>query len=52
MNINDSLVLEMINKFISADRLNKKQILQMVELVSISHDINDLKDNIKWENLK
>jgi hypothetical protein len=52
MNINDKSVLEMLNKLIATDRLNKTQILQMVNLVTISNDINDLKDNLKWENPK
>jgi len=52
MNINDKSVLEMLNKLIVINRLNKSQILQMVHLVSISNDINDLKDNLKWENSK
>ena len=52
MNINDKYVLEMLNKFIAIDRLNKAQILQMVHLVSISNDINDLKENLKWESYK
>ena len=52
MNINDKSVLEMLNKLIVIDRLNNSQILQMVNLVSISNDINDLKDNLKWENSK
>ena len=52
MNINDKSVLEMINKLIAIDRLNKVQILQLVNLVSISNDINDLKDNLKWESSK
>ena len=52
MNINDKSVLEMLNKFIAINRLNKNQILQMVDLVSISSDFNDLKDNLKWENSK
>ena len=52
MNINDKSVLEMLNKLIVIHRLNKSQILQMVNLVSISNDINDLKDNLKWENSK
>ena len=52
MNINDKFVLEMLNKLIAINRLNKTQILQMVNLVSISNDINDLKDNLKWENSK
>ena len=50
MNINDESVLEMLNKLIVIDRLNKSQILQMVNLVSISYDIDDLKDNLKWES--
>ena len=49
MNINDKSVLEMLNRLIAIDRLNKAQILQMVNLVSLSNDINDLRDNLKWE---
>ena len=49
MNINDKSVLEMVNRLIVIDRLNKSQILQMVNLVSLSNDINDLRDNLKWE---
>ena len=52
MNINDKSVLEMLNKLIVIKRLNKSEILQMVNLVSISNNINDLKDNLKWENSK
>ena len=52
MNINDKSVLEMLNKLIVINRLNKTQILQMVNLVSISIDINDLKENLKWESSK
>jgi len=52
MNINDKSVLEMLNKLIAINRLNKTQILQMVKLVSISNDISDLKDNLKWESPK
>ena len=52
MNINDKSVLETLNKLIAIDRLNKSQILQMVHLVSLSNDINDLKDNLKWESSK
>ena len=40
----------MLNKLIAIDRLNKTQIIQMVSLVSISIDIKDLKDNLKWES--
>jgi len=52
MNINDKSVLEMLNKLIVINRLNKSQILQMFNLVSISNDINDLKVNLKWESSK
>ena len=52
MNINDKSVLEMLNKLIAINRLNKTQILQMVNLVSISNDFKDLKDNLKWESCK
>ena len=52
MNINDKSVLEMLNKLIAIDRLNKTQILQMVNLVYLSNDINDLKDNLRWESSK
>ena len=50
MNINDERVLEMLNKLIAIDRLKQSQILQMVNLVSLSKDINELKDNLKWES--
>ena len=52
MNINDKSVLEMLNKLIAINRLNKTQILQLVNLVSVSNDIYDLKDNFKWESSK
>ena len=52
MNINDKSVLEKLNKLIAINRLNNAQILQMVNLVSISIDINDLKENLKWESSK
>ncbi len=52
MNINDKSVLEMLNKLIAFNRLNKTQIIQMVNLVSISNDVNDLEDNLKWESSK
>ena len=52
MNINDKSVLEMLNKLIAINRLNKTQILQMVNLVSVSKDFNDLKENLKWERSK
>ena len=50
MNINDKYVLEILNKFIVIDRLNKSQVLNMVNLVSLSNNIDDLKDNLNWEN--
>ena len=43
MNVNDDSVLEMINNLIASDRLNKKQILQIVNLASISNNIKELK---------
>ena len=49
MNVNDIYVLDILNKFIVSERLNKSEILQMVSLVKISNDIRDLKDNLKWE---
>ena len=49
MNVNDVSVLEIINRLIATDRLNKKQILQLVNLASISNSINELEDNLKWE---
>ena len=52
MNVNDASVLEMINNLIASDRLNKKQILQLVNLASISNSINELEENMKWETLK
>ena len=52
MNINDRSVLEILNKLIIINSLNKSQILQMVNLVTISSDINDLNDNLKWESSK
>ncbi len=52
MNVNDSLVLEKINKLIATDRLNKNQILQLVNLASISKNINELEENMRWETFK
>ena len=52
MNVNDASVLEMINNLIASDRLNKKQILQIVNLASISNSIKELKDNMKWETFR
>ena len=52
MNINDASVLKVINNLIASDRLNKNQILQLVKLVSISKNIEELKDNMNWETIK
>ena len=52
MNVNDASVLEKINRLIAADRLDKNQILQLVNLASISNSINELEENIKWETFK
>ena len=52
MNINDASVLDMVNRIIAADRLNKIQILQLVNLASISNSINELEENIRWETCK
>ena len=51
MNVNDPKVLEMINYIIASDRLNKIQVLQVVNLASISNSIKELKENIEWETL-
>ena len=52
MNINDNNVLDMLNKLIVSKRLNKSEVLQMVTLVSVSIDIRDLKENLKWETTR
>ena len=52
MNVNDASVLEMINILIATDRLNKNQILQLVDLASISNSFKELEENLKWENCK
>ena len=52
MNVNDTEVLEMINNLIASDRLNKNQILHIVNIASISEDIKELKDNMKWETFE
>ena len=51
MNINDDSVLEMINNLIAADRLNKSQILHIVNLASISKSFRELKENMEWEKI-
>ena len=52
MNINDASVLDMVNRIIATDRLNKNQILQLVNLAAISNSINELEENMKWETCK
>ena len=52
MNVNDTYVLDMINTLIATKRLNRNQILQLVNLASISYSIDELEENIKWETLK
>ena len=51
MNIKDDSVLEMINNLIATDRLNKSQILQIVNLASISKSVRELKENMEWEKI-
>jgi len=52
MNLNDPSVLEIINRLIASDRLNKNQILQLVNLASVSNNLKELKENMKWESFK
>tara|TARA_Y100000739_G_scaffold210446_1_gene201013 strand:+ start:679 stop:846 length:168 start_codon:yes stop_codon:yes gene_type:complete len=52
MKVNDASVLEMINRLIATKRLDNNQILQLVNLVSISCNLNDLEENMKWETFK
>ena len=52
MNLNDKSVLDKLNNFIVSERLNKSEILQLVSLVSISYDVSDLKDNLRWETTR
>ena len=52
MKVNDDSVLEIINCLIASERLSKIQILQLVDLASISTNIKELKDNLKWESFK
>ena len=49
MNLSDPKVLEIVNNLIASDRLNKSQILQIVKLTSISNNLKELKENMKWE---
>ena len=49
MNLKDDHILDMLNKLIITDRLNKSQILNLINLVSISNDLSDLRENLNWE---
>ena len=49
MDVNNKNILNKLNKYIASERLNKSQILQMANLLKVSHDLNDLKENLKWE---
>ena len=49
MDVNDPLILETINRLIASDRLNKNQILHIVNLASISNSFKELKDYLEWE---
>ena len=51
MDINDNEVLNMLNRYIISERLNKSQILKMATLVAISNNISELKENLNWEEL-
>ena len=51
MNINDPTVLDTINNLIASDRLNKSQILHIVNLATISSSIKELEENMDWETL-
>ena len=51
MNIKDERVIQMLNQLIASNRFNKIQILDMVRLASVSKNFDELKDNIKWENI-
>ena len=52
MNLADPKVLEMINILIASDRLNKSQILHVVNLATISSNLKELKENMKWEYIE
>ena len=52
MNLSDPKVLDMVNGLISSDRLNRCQTLQIVNLLSISNNLKELRENMKWEYLK
>ena len=52
MNLNDEYVLEIINRLIASNRLNRNQILQLVNLASVSNNIYELEENMRWETFK
>ena len=43
MDVNNKNILNKLNKYIASERLNKSQILQMANLLKVSHDLNDLR---------
>ena len=51
MNIKDNIVLEMLNRLIISERFNKSQTIHMVGLALISKNINELKENLDWEDI-
>ena len=52
MDVNEVSVLNLINRHIATNRLNKNQILHLVNLASISYDITELEENMNWETFK
>ena len=52
MNVNEPFILEIINRVIASERLNKNQILQIVNLAVVSDSFKELRENMKWETLK
>ena len=52
MKVNDASVLKMINRLIATNRLNRNQILHLVNLATISCNINELEENMNWETFK
>ena len=52
MNLSDPKDLEVVNRLIASDRLNRSQILHIVNLALISSNLKELKENMKWEYLE
>ena len=51
MNLSDPKVLDMVNGLISSDRLNKSQTLQIVNLLAISSNLKELRENSKSKQM-